>query len=337
MKDLFAKRLLFSVQCYKGTKLMKKTILSALTAIIAGMAPLSVSAQDIAPQPCDAQYWRQLTARAWLEAEREIMQNQNLIFKPDSVLEYVCFDQFASIAAWTGGDIFVHTKYFGKQIITRGLNPGAMETGIAAVVSTALASYKGSGNDSNFGHEFLGGRAGKMNAAMTNSSFKPATEKQAYNCQTMSKVWKAAKCANFVDNSNFEKTDGFYPFKAIKGHGKGKSVGGYEDTIKETRKWPTECGALNAGQAHADQESKGTWTNQLELAENKNLYEFKSPLGKIFKEVGEKIEPGKCGQTGISTGVMVIVDGKESHVDGVCTNPGCTYTKGGKDTPGKCS
>lgn len=308
---------------------MKKTLfLTALLTLMAALPPSVSSAQDIAEQPCDAQYWRQLSARGWLEAEREIMQNQNLIFKPDSVLEYVCFDQFASKAAWAGGDIFTHTDYFGKKIITRELNPGALQLGITEVVSSALNKYYAD----NFNHTFLGGRAGFMDAEITDSNFKPATDKQNYACQTMSKVWKAAKCANFVDNSSFESTDGFYPFNAIKGHGAGSAdVAGYADTIKETRNFPSSMACSGS-----DQGAAGTWVDQIKLATNQanNLYKFQEPLGKIFKEIGDKLEPGNCDQPAIKTGVKVIIDGEESHDDGVCTNPGCTYTKEGTCSSG---
>src|SRR5437016_4882806 len=42
--------------------------------------------------PCDPEYMDALEARAYLEAQREVAQNQNYILKPDSVLEYTCFD-----------------------------------------------------------------------------------------------------------------------------------------------------------------------------------------------------------------------------------------------------
>src|SRR5690606_1147706 len=47
---------------------------------------------QIAKQTCDTEVWKAMTQRAHLESEREIMQNQNLIFKPDSILHYTCFD-----------------------------------------------------------------------------------------------------------------------------------------------------------------------------------------------------------------------------------------------------
>lgn len=30
---------------------------------------------EIAEQPCSTQFWKQMSARAWMEAEREIMMN----------------------------------------------------------------------------------------------------------------------------------------------------------------------------------------------------------------------------------------------------------------------
>lgn len=313
---------------------MRKILFLSLLAIALSFAHISeTKAQDIAPQPCDTKYWEQMSSRAWLEAEREIMQNQNLIFKPDSVLEYVCFDQFVSLAAWPGGDIFVHTDYFGKKIIERG-TAGAMENGLTAVVSNALASYRGSGggapgapSSSNFAHEFLGGRAKFMDIANKNSSFKPATTNQSYTCKTMADVWKAAKCANFVDNSSFETTDGFYPFDELKGHGaKGKDIGGYADTIKEVRKFPSDMSCGDGAK-----QGVTTWKEQLKKATlEEELYKFKEPLGTTFQDVGRRLEPGNCSAAfAVKTGVKVIIDGKESHDDGVCTNPGCSYTKGG--------
>ena len=44
-----------------------------------------------APTSCDPEYMDALEARAYMEAQREIAQNKNLIFKPDSLLDYPCF------------------------------------------------------------------------------------------------------------------------------------------------------------------------------------------------------------------------------------------------------
>ena len=66
-------------------------------AVMAFSVSLSAYAQPVSP--CDPQYMDALEARAWLEAEREISQNKNLIYKPDSVLEYTCFAGFLNEAA----------------------------------------------------------------------------------------------------------------------------------------------------------------------------------------------------------------------------------------------
>lgn len=300
---------------------MKKLI----TLLLAGLCLSSPSsAVEIAPQPCDAQYWRQMSARAWMEAEREIMQNQNLIFKPDSVLEYTCFERFIDHNAGKAGDIFVHTDYFGPKIIARGSNE-SMEVALQNVVASALQVY----NNGNHKHTFLGDRSRDMPAPRPNDKMftGKVDYQQSYECEIMSKVWKAAKCMNFIDNAKFQDSDGFYPFEGIKKYGpNSEDVAGY-DTIKETRQYPIDMKCDGSSQGAA-----GTWTDQITLAnnDNNNLYKFQEPLGKIFKEVGDKLEPANCkGEQGIKTGVMVIVDGKESHPDGVCTNPGCVYTKAG--------
>ena len=309
-----------------------RTLLLFAVFILAIWLPSPSHAQDIAEQPCDPQYWRQISAKAWLESEREIMQNQNLIFRPDSVLQYTCFDQFVDIAAQKGGDIFVHTLYFSTTpIITRAQNEG-MDKALTAVVSGALAAYQ-QGQFKNRGESqdfvFLGGRADKMGSASSQYALADAVANKNYTCQNMSHIWKTAKCANFIDNSHFADTDGFYPFDRIKKHGSGIDVAGYKDDIVETRKWPKDldCGGGSMGPA-------GTWGDQIRLAENEdnNLYQFQEPLGKIFKEVGKKLKPGECSADtqAIKTGVMVMIDGAESHEDGVCTNPGCTFNKSGR-------
>lgn len=305
-----------------------------LMLLFTGVAFSSASAQtapDIATQPCDTEYWRQMSARAWMEAEREIMQNQNLIFKADSVLEYTCFDQFVSINAYQGGNIFTHTTYFGTPIIQRSANE-SMNNALNAVVINALNAYK----SGSFSNSFLSGRADHMTIANTNSQFISATTNAAYTCNIMADVWKTAKCANFIDDAAFQSTDGFYPFETITGHNGTPDVDGYNGGIQETRQWPPGMSCQNSaggprGSSGQTFGPAGTWNNQIALANNDALYEFQTPLAAIYEEVGDKLEPGNCGQPAILTGVTVYkqgsrgVAGGPSHPDGVCTNPGCSY------------
>lgn len=315
---------------------MKFSKLLTLACILFSMNPFIASAQ-IAEQPCDTQFWRQMSARAWMEAEREIMQNQNLIFKPDSVLEYTCFDQFVGINAWDGGDIFVHTTYFGSPIISRG-QPTGLEYAMTKVVSEALQEYK----TENFNDAYLGGRAEYLGSNVKNSDFKYFSSRiSEYTCDVMANVWRTSKCKNFIDNSQFEKTDGFYPFDDIVGYDGAPNVYGYSNAaeVGDPRQWPESmaCGPqstttptgtnVTIGQPFG---SGGSWEDQIAAAKNinDNLYPSKTPLGLIYKDVYDLTAPGACADP-ILTGVTVIAGDGSTYPDGVCTNPGCSYSRSG--------
>ncbi|HPD83234.1 MAG: hypothetical protein R3D88_01560 [Alphaproteobacteria bacterium] len=336
---------------------MKKLILLfVLLGVVGLIHPAKPMAQpQIAPQPCDTKYWEQMTSRAWMEAEREIMQNQNLIFKPDSVLEYTCFDQFVSINAHVAGPLFVHTNYFGTPIIPLSASQ-SMPNALANVVSTALNAYR----NANFNDNFLGGRAGSMNIPNANSTFVSASTNVGYTCSTMAEVWRAAKCMNFIDNAAFQNTDGFYPFDDIQGFNGNPNVSGYAGAIQETRQWPASmscspsAGPGGGGSSAQNFGPAGTWRNQINIATNNNnsQYQFQAPLGTIYTDVGRRLRPlgsaipGPGGNTStcqaaIPTGITVYTQNgsqQGSHLDGVCTNPGCSYVRGGSATAlGTCN
>ncbi|MEM6812009.1 MAG: hypothetical protein AAF549_06035 [Pseudomonadota bacterium] len=296
---------------------MKKILPFLLIALF--LLPLGSPKAQIAEQPCDTQIWRQMHAKAWLESEREIMMNQNLIFKPDSVIEYTCFDQFVRINAWDGGNIFTHTNYFGSQIIPRG-TPQSLEEIYQASITDAVIEYQ----TNNFNHNFLGGRAPLIPVSPPDNANTPATDSltgSGYLCEHMANLWRATKCMNFIHNSNFESTDGFYPFDVIVGLN-GPDVDGYAGGIQDVRNWPTACGS----------ESEITsWADQIELATNQGdaLYAFHTPLGQIYQNVYERTLPGTCTEA-VLTGVTVVTqEGAAGYADGVCTNAGCGFTSGG--------
>ncbi len=300
-----------------------RTYLIIATALFLGTTTgaITSNAQEIAEQPCSTQFWRQMSARASMEAEREIMMNQNLIFKADSVLEYTCFDQLVNLTAWRGGQIFTHTDYFGEQIIGQGSNQG-LPISLNNVVYTALVAYV----DNNFGHSYLGGRAQRLAAENRDSQFLPPVAEitDGYNCNAMANVWQAAKCSNFIDNDEFQNTDGFYPFETIAGMDGNPDVVGYNDpSIQDTRHFPTRCTAAGAT---VDLGPMGTWDTQIALANNEDLYEFQAPLRAVYTEVGDKLRPQVCNDP-IKTGVKVFVSDDESYDDAVCTNPGCFYNR----------
>ncbi len=55
---------------------------------------------------CDPAFYDVISNRAWMEAQREITQNQNIVTRPDSVLSMSCFDQFLDQQAWYADNHF---------------------------------------------------------------------------------------------------------------------------------------------------------------------------------------------------------------------------------------
>ena len=78
-------------------KNIKLFLFSLCIGIIFSFANIKSYAQN---SHCDPQIMDLLETRAWLTAQREIVSNQNLIYKPDSTLEYSCFDWLADMTGF---------------------------------------------------------------------------------------------------------------------------------------------------------------------------------------------------------------------------------------------
>jgi hypothetical protein len=319
--------------------------LKALAGVFtAGVAFFAYSQQGcasgIAQQTCDTEVWKTMEHRAHIEAEREIMQNQNLIFKPDSVLAYTCFDDFAAHASLNVGQLFTHTKYWNdKEIIEWGA-PNGMDNAMQKVVIDSMKPYL----EGSFNYGMLGGRGNQLGA----SGLGPKIAKdignkgRTYSCDQMNKVWKHAKCLNFIHNQQFATTDGFYPFIGLEPMEGGTKIKGY-DEIKETRKYPSQlaCGD-DTGKPIYNSEWKDAYhfsRNETEsgFGDPNKYYPFGETLKTAYKDVREMIkDEGSCALP-IYTGVMVLESASGSgtpYKDGVCTNPGCVYSKA--HTSGSC-
>lgn len=288
---------------------------------------------DIAEQTCDTQVWRTMADRARLETEREIMQNQNLIFKADSILNYTCFDNFAAHAAKNVGTLFTHTTYFnGGQIIDWG-NPTGMDYALQQTVIGSMKPYI----ETNFDHSYLGGRGQYVGLDMPVVNDVP-NQGDTYQCDVMREVWKVAKCLNFIHTNDFATTDGFFPFIDLKAID-GEDVAGYSnDAISDTRKFPTECsGTPIAGSTW--EETYRHSRNEQSFGVNDFYYQYGTPLKETYQKIRELVEPAACGSA-IPTGVTVILGpgaaAAQTYMDGVCTNPGCSYRKGSASSVGTC-
>lgn len=86
-------------------------------------------------EACDADFMNQIYGRAFLEASRETMMTSIIIRKPDSVLEYTCFDQAAKAAADYGGPRFSEsTRWQNVNVPNLGGGGGGGLLGFAASI-----------------------------------------------------------------------------------------------------------------------------------------------------------------------------------------------------------
>lgn len=137
--------------------------------------PGAPNAPKTATNVCDADYMNQIYGNAFLEAQRQIISAEAILLKPDSVMEYTCFDQLASQAA-----IYAPLSF--------SFPTGALPSLIQGMVLEGLLTYI----DENFWHTFLGGAASGLDTTITNEiTFGP------YVCPLMNEVWMVAKCSDF--------------------------------------------------------------------------------------------------------------------------------------------
>ncbi len=317
---------------------LKILAFTALVISFAAFAPKdnACATTTIAPQTCDTHVWRDMTNRARIETEREIMQNQNLIFKADSILAYTCFDSMAAHVGATAGRLFTHTSYWSPMPLQWGA-PYGMDNAVNTVVIAAIRTYF----QSNFDHSLLGGRG---NVAPLDLGMHEATttasQSSAYSCGIMRSVWRTAKCLNFLHTPEFANTDGYYPFINLQGVNGSPNVDGYQ-TINETRRYPANMSCVGGTPLPGSD-----WLREYRASRNESSfgspnqeYDFGQPLNQAFLDVRQRIAPfgtptasgtASCAAD-IPTGITVILSpgSTTTHPDGVCSNPGCTYFSAG--------
>lgn len=147
-------------------------------------------------ETCDADFMNQLYARALMEADRETALAKTYMAKPDSVLEYTCFDQFVSTAAHKIGPLFTEsTKWQSKNvnISTSGttnttlnvfMGDDRLDKSLENLVLKTLKKY----TDKNFSHSFMGGNA------VIDSAISRSVTGDSYNCSAMQQIWAVASC-----------------------------------------------------------------------------------------------------------------------------------------------
>ncbi len=275
----------------------RKAIYVVLTVLALCISFGSQGMAGVAPSPCDPEYYQSLRSRAWLEAQREITQNQNLIVKPDSVLEYTCFDQFMSILAYEAFNMFSETPRWGIV-----LPPNSMDIALQNLVGTALGSYLAA----NFSHMFRGHRSLVLDYLPRPVSGIPGT---AYLCTSMRDVWLESKCTDFIEDPG---TDGFYTFE------------NYRDTPdKRTR--PDPC--FNPG-------LPARWAIEFNTATVNPFTPWEEDNQAVFFGLLAGCDGGTLQ---LETGVIVQRSKQEPrrYREKVCAPPGCRYVPSGMNS-GSC-
>ena len=161
------------------------------------------------PDSCDVSVYTKMKNRAAAEASRDTVMAQTAIRRPDSVLEYSCFSQFASLTAaraaplfsesalWRNNnvDISTYDPVHSPGEVNIALNvsqaSGSLFNAIGMVVFDAMTNY----GLTNFGHSYLG----FVDATGSESSTAP------YACSAMQTVWHASKCDSFSSEDIFTK------------------------------------------------------------------------------------------------------------------------------------
>ena len=133
---------------------------------------------------CDADFMNQIYSRALIEAERENVTGQTVIRKPDSVLEYTCFDQIVSRTAKSVGSFFSETI----------LGNTSLDNALEILVLDSLKKYV----DSCFKQDFLGGSADGQN-----NSISASIGSGNYDCLFMNSMYYLSKCRDFAVDDLF--------------------------------------------------------------------------------------------------------------------------------------
>ncbi|MGN7439109.1 MAG: hypothetical protein ACTHOO_10765 [Alcanivorax sp.] len=179
---------------------------------------------------CDGNFMNQIYSQAYMGASREVIMSEQIIHKPDSVLEYTCFDQWAAVTAehaptfsestfWENHEICTST---GDSTATAGRPPTCASSGdntvspyeieinvvypdttlddtIRLLVYDSLQTYI----DNNFSHTFLGEATTIDNDIDTTGSSGSQLGSGSYNCSHMATVWNIAKCIDFMEDDRF--------------------------------------------------------------------------------------------------------------------------------------
>ncbi len=171
---------------------------------------------------CDGNFMNQIYSRAFLEGSREVIMSEQLIHKPDSVLEYTCFDKFINMAAHNAGAAFSESQKWQSVEIdlwtrddtstTTTINDTGATSGFPDQSEYSVFSGDRLDNvltgflfdilqdyiDDNFDHSFLG-----ESLTINNDIDTSGIGSNSYLCTHMETVWNIARCIDFGEDDRF--------------------------------------------------------------------------------------------------------------------------------------
>lgn len=298
---------------------------------------------------CDADFMNQIYAKAFIEAERETVINNSIIIKPDSVLEYSCYDQIAARVATDAGPLFSEQNWTPNSVpnpnsgnISISVNMGAtrLDDSIERLVLESLDTYANNSPNGAFFNDFLGGAA-----AGDNNTFSTTVAGVGSVCDFMYNMHYIAKCDDFALNA---------PFITFEDFG-GTGILNLTNPVTDTRTLPPapfpQCPAghqitpalINLAKNYDPANPNQVWPYVAFDPVNAYLDLMLSP-----RPASASGRPAITCQDPIPTGVMVnyveygqdlagnqiIVTPPYQYEDKVCPNPGCYFDNNNNASPG---
>lgn len=237
------------------------------------------------PDSCDPDYLDVLNARSYLEGKREMEQAQRIILKPDSVLEYSCFNEDIIFSSVQGGRFSAFgmrsdaPPEFDGTMPPQRVLPNSLGNSLTFVVETALVGFLYS-----FSHIYGGGSL-------------PLVASPANTCGAMNVVWEASKCTNFNPNwwVTFEDLDSI-----------------------DIRTFPIPCNESGRG-ANIAAALAAAYPAAVTPATNGGI-DMLDPY--VQELTGTCTAPGNAH---IQTGISAIYEDGTIQDESVCVQPGCYF------------
>jgi hypothetical protein len=262
--------------------------LTRILLTLAVILPAWATAALAQPATCDPGYWKSMQARAWTEAEREIEQNQNLIYKADSILEYTCFDKYLQALSANAPNLFSETTAWGA--ITSPVTPD-LGKALNILVAQSLPFWQ-----ANFDHKYLGDRSTLDYKLSNDAKAGSAT----YDCKQIFAVWRAAKCQDFDNKDttfgkiNTQTYDDLFDMAHYTG---GFDARHYASACPPSTDW---------GAKYPDS------------INSSNVYPKET-----YQVYANYFTSTTCTSGGIATGVKVQRNGVPAYPEVICVTPGC--------------